>query len=78
MVGDSNHADPLDRASDLAARVVEEATGRQAEHHRKYMGKWAPTATGECACGCGEEVDPRRTALGYGLTLECAQRMERK
>ena len=26
----------------------------------------------------GEEVDPRRLALGYGLTLECAQKMERR
>jgi hypothetical protein len=38
----------------------------------------APRADGECACGCGEDVEPRRLELGYGLTLECARRRELK
>jgi hypothetical protein len=37
-----------------------------------------PREDGLCACGCGNDVDPRRVALGYGLTLECAEARERR
>ncbi|UQM93954.1 hypothetical protein vBSmQDWS359_45 [Stenotrophomonas phage vB_Sm_QDWS359] len=73
-----HHPDPVDRASAEALAHDEaavDAARRKAEAARK---RWAPREDGECACGCGNEVDPRRLALGYGLTIECATRMERR
>ncbi len=73
-----HHPDPVDRASAKALAHDEaavDAARRKAEAARK---RWAPREDGECACGCGNEVDPRRLALGYGLTIECATRMERR
>jgi len=71
----THHPDPADRASAEEALHNEDAL---AEHRRRAAAqKVPPREDGECACGCGEEVDPRRLALGYGLTLHCAERRER-
>ena len=63
--------DENERASASEAIATEEALAMhlaraKAEHVE-------PTLSGLCACGCGEEVDPRRLKLGYGLTVECAE-----
>lgn len=68
------YADPSDRASaeeemrtaDLVGAVVRRGRGP------------APRGDGLCACGCGNDVEPRRLALGYGLALECAEARERR
>lgn len=77
--GEAEHyPDPVDRAAAEAAAHDESSVDevrRRAEERRQ---RWAPRADGECACGCGSEVDPRRLALGYGLAIECAERMERR
>jgi len=74
-MGVTHHPDPTDMASAEEAIYNEDAL---AEHRRRAAAsKIPPREDGECACGCGEEVDPRRLALGYGLTLECAERRER-
>lgn len=80
-----HHPDPIDRAQAEADAANEDATTRQAAEHRRYMDRWAPALdedtgemTGECACGCGRDVDPRRLALGYGLAIECADRLQRR
>lgn len=72
------HPDPIDRAAAESLAHDEamiDAARRKAEAARK---RWAPREDGDCACGCGNEVDPRRLALGYGLTIECATRMEKR
>lgn len=70
--------DPIDRASaeSLAHDKASIDAARRAAEARNR--RWAPREDGDCACGCGNEVDPRRLALGYGLTIECATRMERR
>lgn len=80
-----HHLDPVDRASAETDAATEDALARQAGTHQQYMGKWRPVLdpdtgepTGECACGCGRDVDPRRVALGYGLAIECAERIRRR
>lgn len=70
--------DPVDRAAAEAQAHDEasvDATRRAAAARNK---RWPPREDGDCACGCGNEVDPRRLALGYGLTIECATKMERR
>lgn len=71
-----HHPDPVDRASAEEAIRNEDAIAEQ--RRRAEASRVPPREDGECACGCGNEVDPRRLALGYGLTLECAERRERK
>jgi RNA polymerase-binding transcription factor DksA len=71
-----HHPDPMDRASAEEAIRNEDAIAEQ--RRRAQANRVPPTEDGSCACGCGEDVDPRRLALGYGLTLECAERRERK
>lgn len=66
--------DPIDRAS----MHVQDAIDAQRLRNQRTMSRWAPREDGSCACGCGEDVDPRRLALGYGLTIECATKMERR
>ena len=73
-----HHPDPIDRASAETAIHVQDAIDAQRLRNQAARARWAPREDGACACGCGEDVDPRRLALGYGLTLECAQAMERK
>lgn len=79
-----NHPDPVDRAQAEADAANEDAATRRAEEHRRYRERWAPALdeetgepTGECACGCGRDVHPKRLELGYGLAIECAERLER-
>lgn len=74
----ANYPDPIDRASAEEAMQVEDLVSRQQAVAAAAAKRWAPRADGYCACGCDEEVDPRRLALGYGLTLFCAEKMERK
>ena len=73
-----HHPDPIDRASAETAIHVQDAIDAQRLRNQQARARWAPREDGCCACGCGEEVDPRRLALGYGLTIECAQKMERR
>jgi hypothetical protein len=78
---DANRAepfpDPTDRAAHETAVHAEDALGRQRREDERRRAQFAPRPDGECACGCGNDVDPRRLALGYGLALECADRMDR-
>lgn len=71
-----HHPDPMDRASAEEAIRNEYAIAEQ--RRRAAASRVPPREDGECACGCSNEVDPRRLALGYGLTLECAELRERK
>ncbi|ATS92253.1 hypothetical protein JTY56_gp78 [Xanthomonas phage Bosa] len=73
-----NFPDPVDRASaeSLAHDDASVDAAKRAAAARQK--RWAPREDGDCACGCGNEVDPRRLALGYGLTIECATKMERR
>lgn len=73
-----HHPDPVDRASAEALAHDEAAVDAARRAAAARNARWAPREDGECACGCGNEVDPRRLALGYGLTIECATRMERR
>lgn len=68
-------ADPSDRATLEEQANVDECLARVKA--RAVRSSAAPREDGDCACGCGNPVDPRRIALGYGLTLECAERRER-
>lgn len=70
--------DPVDRASAETALHVQDAIDAQRLRNQRSLSRWAPREDGSCACGCGEDVDPRRLALGYGLTIECATKMERR
>lgn len=72
-----HHADPIDRASAETAIHVQDAIDTQRLRNQQARTQWAPREDGCCACGCGEEVDPRRAALGYGLAIECADRLQR-
>ncbi len=72
------YPDPLDRASAEEVIHTQDAIDAQQQRHKQRLARWAPRLDGYCACGCGEDVDPRRLALGYGLTLECAEALERK
>lgn len=67
--------DPSDRATMEEAAYQAEMLQRQRD--RATRSHVPPTEDGDCACGCGNPVDPRRLALGYGLTLECASLRER-
>lgn len=69
-------ADIADRASLEEAAYNGEALNRQ-QMRAKAM-TFAPRDDGNCACGCGNPVHPKRLALGYGLTLECSERRERR
>lgn len=71
-------ADPIDRASAESMAHDEATIDAQRRKAAAYNRRYAPREDGECACGCGNEVDPRRLALGYGLTIECAMKMERR
>jgi hypothetical protein len=73
-----NHPDSLDRAAAETDIQTQDALERVRVADERRRARFAPRADGYCACGCDNEVDPRRLALGYGLTLECAERMERK
>lgn len=75
MEDGDNMADPSDRATAEEAIASEEAMDA---HRRRASAHQAHPLLKLCACGCGEEVDPRHLALGLGLTLECAQAMERR
>jgi hypothetical protein len=71
-----------ERLSDVSDRATVEEGAYAAEALSRQQRKAAamqvpPREDGECACGCGNEVNPARLALGYGLTLECAERRER-
>lgn len=68
-------SDPNDRASVEEAAYQAEMLQRQ--QTRAAKSTVPPSGDGDCACGCGNPVDPRRLALGYGLALECAERRER-
>lgn len=70
--------DLIDRASAETDIYVQDAIAAQRLHNQQIQARWAPRDDGCCACGCGEEVDPRRLALGYGRTIECAKKMERR
>lgn len=72
-----HHPDPIDQASAETAIHVQDAIDAQRQRNDQAKARWAPREDGSCACGCGEDVDPRRLALGYGLTIECATKMER-
>lgn len=78
------HQGPVDRAQAEADAANEDVAARQAEERRRYRERWAPALdeetgepTGECACGCGRYVHPKRLELGYGRAIECAERLER-
>ena len=73
-----HHPDPVDRASAETAIHVQDAIDAQRLRNQAARTRWAPREDGACACGCSEEVNPRRLALGYGLTIECARKMERR
>lgn len=73
-----NHPDPIDRAAAESRAHDEAMIDMQRRKAAAAQKRWAPREDGECACGCGNEVDPRRLALGYGLTIECATKMERR
>lgn len=70
------HADESDRASATEATTTADGIDRIRVEAARRAARYAPREDGECACGCGNEVDPRRLALGYGLTLECAERLD--
>lgn len=73
-----NHPDPIDRAAAKSQAHDEAMIDMQRRKAAAHNKRFAPREDGECACGCGNEVDPRRLALGYGLTIECATEMERR
>jgi len=73
-----HHPDPIDRASAETTIQTDDAIKLQQAKAEAAQRRWAPREDGECACGCGNEVNPKRLALGYGLTIECAERMERR
>lgn len=65
--------DPMDQAAAVSEALVEDAIAKQLARSKATNARWAPRTDGLCACGCGDDVDPRRLALGYGLTIECAE-----
>ncbi len=74
----THYADPIDQAAAETDAQIDYALDKQRQIAEAAKRRWAPRADGDCACGCGNEVDPRRLAAGYGLAIECAERMERK
>ncbi len=64
-------ADPSDLATKHADFFTDQAM--QAQRLAASAHQVAPRDDGECACGCGREVNPARLALGYGLAIECAE-----
>lgn len=72
-----HYPDLIDRASRQTDINTQDAIDAQRLRAKQARIRWAPRSDGLCACGCGEEVNLRRLALGYGLTLECAERNER-
>lgn len=69
--------DPIDRASAESMAHDEASVDEVRRAAQARAKRWPPREDGLCACGCDNDVDPRRLALGYGLTLECAEKMER-
>lgn len=74
----TNHPDPIDRAAAETSAHDEHSLNKLKLEAARKASLYPPRSDGYCACGCDNEVDPRRLALGYGLTLECAARMERR
>jgi hypothetical protein len=71
-------ADPSDLATKHADFFTDQADfftdqAMQAQTLVASAHQVAPRDDGECACGCGREVNPARLALGYGLAIECAE-----
>lgn len=73
-----HHPDPIDRASAETAIHVQDAIDAQRLRNQQVRARWAPRDDGCCACGCGRDVDPRRLELGYGLAIECADRLQKR
>lgn len=74
--------DDKERLSDTSDRATAEEMAFTQENldrvrQRAQRGHVPPRDDGDCACGCGNPVNPARLALGYGLTIECAARRER-
>ena len=74
----TNYPDPVDRASVETDLQLAGALEKQQLAAQVAKRRWPPREDGYCACGCDREVDPRRSALGYGLAIECAERQARK
>lgn len=74
----AHHPDPIDRASAEEAVRVEDVLYAHRVKQEARAARWPVRADGLCACGCEEEVEPKRLALGYGLAYECARAMDRK
>lgn len=61
-------ADEADIANDEVQRSLDIALGARPK---------CPTTPHEGPCiACGEEVEPQRAALGYGMCIECATTRE--
>jgi hypothetical protein len=58
-----------------AEKLAEEAIQAGIE---KCRAKDGPPAGFDGSCKCGEDVDPRRIALGYYRCLDCQTRLERR
>ena len=58
-----------------AEKFAEEAIQKGIERCRTKDG---PPAGFDGSCECGEDVDPRRIALGYYRCLDCQTRLERR
>ncbi len=78
MMENIKHPDPMDSAAAETDAQIEAALAQQRLRSQVASRRWPPRLDGDCACGCGNEVDPRRHSLGYGLTLECAEKLERR
>lgn len=58
-----------------AEKLAEEAVQKGIERCRTKDG---PPTGFDGSCKCGEDIDPRRIALGYYRCLDCQTRLERR
>jgi len=81
-----NREDPVDRLDDEGNQPTSDQCDTASKTEAIFLAAAmsqrprtiGPRPDGLCACGCGEDVEPKRLELGLGLSLECARRAERK